>query len=120
MPDSVPAQLGRRAAMEVCGKPVAHGVYASERLSLGEVGKIAQDSHGRQPDSRNVTVRDDTGGRMETWAMEKAKRARKAETPKQPSLSLRLRAPYLYPDQSGPRARRRIAMHHSHAMSIEN
>src|SRR5215831_21137999 len=33
--------------------------------------------------------------------MEKAKRARKAETPKQPSLCLRLRAPYLYPDHSG-------------------
>jgi len=30
--------------------------------------------------------------------MEKAKRARRAETPKQPSLCLRLRAPYLYPD----------------------
>jgi len=30
--------------------------------------------------------------------MEKAKRARKAETPKQPSPCLRLRAPYLYPD----------------------
>ena len=32
--------------------------------------------------------------------MEKAKRARKAETLKQPSLSLRLRAPYLYPDRA--------------------
>jgi hypothetical protein len=32
--------------------------------------------------------------------MEKAKRARKAETPKQPSLRLRLRAPYLYPDRA--------------------
>jgi len=31
--------------------------------------------------------------------MEKAKRARKAETPKQPSLGLKLRAPYLYPDR---------------------
>jgi hypothetical protein len=30
--------------------------------------------------------------------MEKAKRARKAETPRQPSLCLRLRATYLYPD----------------------
>jgi hypothetical protein len=30
--------------------------------------------------------------------MEKAKRARKAETLKQTSLRLRLRAPYLYPD----------------------
>jgi hypothetical protein len=32
--------------------------------------------------------------------MDKAKRARKAETPKQPSLGLRMRAPYLYPDQT--------------------
>src|SRR5215471_5654652 len=32
--------------------------------------------------------------------MEKAKRARKAETPKRPSLSLRSRAPYLYPDRA--------------------
>jgi hypothetical protein len=31
--------------------------------------------------------------------MEEAKRARKAETPKQPSLRLRLRAPYLYPNR---------------------
>jgi hypothetical protein len=42
MPDSVPAQLGRRAAIELRGKPVTHGVHASERLSLGELGKIAQ------------------------------------------------------------------------------
>jgi len=39
-----------------------------------------------------------TRGRTETWTMEKATRARKAETPKQPSLRLRLRAPYLDPD----------------------
>ena len=31
--------------------------------------------------------------------MDKAKRAQTAETPKQPSLGLKLRAPYLYPDQ---------------------
>jgi hypothetical protein len=31
--------------------------------------------------------------------MDKAKRARTAETPKQPSPGLQLRAPYLYPDQ---------------------
>ena len=37
------------------------------------------------------------GGLAETWAMARAKRARKAETPKQPSLSLMLRAPYFYP-----------------------
>jgi hypothetical protein len=32
--------------------------------------------------------------------MDKAKRARTAETPKLPSLGLKLRAPYLYPDLS--------------------
>ena len=32
--------------------------------------------------------------------MDKAKRARTAETPKQPSLGLKLRAPCLYPDQT--------------------
>jgi len=31
--------------------------------------------------------------------MDKAKRARTVETPKQPSLGLKLRAPCLYPDQ---------------------
>jgi hypothetical protein len=31
--------------------------------------------------------------------MDKAKRARTAETPKQPSLGLMLRAPCLYPDR---------------------
>jgi len=35
--------------------------------------------------------------------MEEAKRARKAETPKQPSLYLTLRAPYLYPDHHASR-----------------
>jgi len=39
MPDSVPAKLGRHATIELRGKPAAHGVYASERLSLGEAGK---------------------------------------------------------------------------------
>jgi hypothetical protein len=34
--------------------------------------------------------------------MDKAKRARTAETPKQPSLGLKLRAPYLYPDPLPP------------------
>jgi len=33
---------------------------------------------------------------QETWTMEKAKRARKAETPKRPSLHLRPSAPALY------------------------
>ena len=32
--------------------------------------------------------------------MDKVKRAQTAETPKQPSLGLKLRAPYLYPDRA--------------------
>ena len=60
MPDSVPALLERHTAVEPCGKP-RRGVYASERLSHGEIGKIARDTHGRQPDSRDATVRDDPG-----------------------------------------------------------
>ncbi|MCK5513175.1 MAG: hypothetical protein KAJ00_01645, partial [Deltaproteobacteria bacterium] len=38
------------------------------------------------------------GGLAETWAMEKAKRTRKAETPKQPNFHLRSGAPHFYPD----------------------
>jgi hypothetical protein len=41
MPDSVPVKSERHAATELRGKPVSHGVHASECLSLGEVGKIA-------------------------------------------------------------------------------
>ena len=50
----------------------------------------------RQPDSGNPTVRGERG-LAETWAMVWAKRARNAETLKQPSLGLMLRAPYFYP-----------------------
>ena len=42
MPDSVPTKSGRHAAIELRGKPVAHGVYASERLSHDEAGKIVR------------------------------------------------------------------------------
>jgi len=36
---------------------------------------------------------------METWIMVRAKRARTAERPTQPSLDLRSRAPWFYPDR---------------------
>ena len=42
MPDSAPAKSGRHAAIELRGKPVAHGVYASERLNHDEAGKIVR------------------------------------------------------------------------------
>jgi hypothetical protein len=42
MSDTVPAKLGRPAAIELRGKPAARGVHASERLSLGEPGKTGR------------------------------------------------------------------------------
>ena len=42
MPGAVSAKQGRHPAIELRGKPVACGVYASERLSHGVPGKIAQ------------------------------------------------------------------------------
>jgi len=44
------------------GKPTDQGVYVSQRLSFGSVGKVHGDSFGRQPDSGNPTVRDENGG----------------------------------------------------------
>ena len=63
MPDAVPAQSGRHAAIELRGKPVAHGVYASERLSHGEAGKIAQGQSWSPNRTRETRPsRDETGG----------------------------------------------------------
>jgi len=51
---------------------------------------------GRQPDSGKPTVRDERGA-CGNVGYGRAKRVRTAETPTQPSPSLRLRAPYFYP-----------------------
>jgi hypothetical protein len=58
------------------------------------------------PDSGNPTV-GITGGLVETWAMVEAIRAHKAETPKQTSFNLRLRALHFYPDLGEPQ----LALH---------
>jgi hypothetical protein len=62
MLDTVPATSDRHTAIEMSSKLVSSGAYASERLNLSGTGKIAQGESGRQPDSRDATVRDDTGG----------------------------------------------------------
>jgi len=51
------------------------------------------------------------GGLAETWAMVGAKRARKAETPKQPSLCLMLRAPYFYPTNQAELRKQTVPCH---------
>ena len=71
---------------------------AGQRLSFAHAGKAIEEASQGQNRTREIRPSGIAGGLTETWAMEKAKRARKAETPKQPSLCLMLRAPYFYPD----------------------
>ena len=110
------------------GKPGMAGAHTNQRLSLSKPWEgLRRTCRGFEPDSGNLTVRDYRGasrnvrhGEIVTPSRNRksgngnpftysgarsnsiptAKRARKAETPKQPSLYLMLRAPYLYPDQS--------------------
>ena len=108
------------------GKPGMAGAHTNQRLSLSKPWEgLRRTCRGFEPDSGNLTVRDYRGasrnvrhGEIVTPSRNRksgngnpftysgarsnsiptAKRARKAETPKQPSLYLMLRAPYLYPD----------------------
>jgi hypothetical protein len=70
--------------------------WASRNVRHGE---IVIPSRNRKSGNGNPF----TYSRARSTSIPTAKRARKAETPKQPSLCLRLRAPYLYPDQRRPR-----------------
>ncbi len=74
-------------------------VYASPRLKLRSRRKGLWRKGQGQNRTREIRPSGIVGGLAETWTMERAKRARKAETPKQPSLHLRPRAPRFYPDQ---------------------
>src|SRR6516165_4202078 len=124
------------------------GAHTNQRLSLSKPWEgLRRTCRGFEPDSGNLTVRDYRGasrnvrhGEIVTPSRNRksgngnpftysgarsnsiptAKRARKAETPKQPSLCLRLRAPYLYPDQTGPGQRRSVAMQQANAGWVEN
>jgi hypothetical protein len=78
-------------------QPGGQGVYTSERLSLGQLGKVLRGKAAAANRTREIRPSGMRGGLTETWAMAEAKRARTAETPKLPSFYLRLRALYLYP-----------------------
>ena len=88
-------QYGRAEGITGCSRDVCRRVLKARDTSEGPPGKAAAANWTRE--SRLSGMR---GGLAGTWAMEKTKRARKAETPKQPSLVLRLRAPYFYPTSS--------------------
>src|SRR6516165_1776620 len=68
-------------------------------LSSATSRKVLSDRPALKPDWGKPTVRnfrgEDGNGSYRAILLPE----RKAETPKRPSLSLRLRAPYLYPDQ---------------------
>ena len=70
----------------------------SQHLSLLIYGKATGGTSQGQNHIREIRPCGIAGRLAETWIMEEAKRARKAETPKQQSRHLKSRAPYFYPD----------------------
>ncbi len=72
----------------------------SQHLSLLAYGRaVGGKARVCRTVSREIRPCGIVGGPGETWVMGEAKRARKAETPKQPSLRLRSGALQLYPDR---------------------
>ena len=74
----------------------------SQHLSLLILWKGSGRTSQGQNHIREIRPCGIAGRLAETWIMEEAKRARKAETPKQPSRHLRSSAPYFYPDPIDP------------------
>lgn len=85
-------------SVEPYSKPHESGVDVSERLSLWHVGKAVRGQAMTANRTRENRLSGMIGGLAETWAMVKAIRAHNAETPKQTSLHLRLRASHFYLD----------------------
>jgi hypothetical protein len=89
-------------SVELDSKPRESGVNVNERLSLWHVGKAVRGQAMTANRTRETRLSGMIGGLAETWAMVKAIRAHQAETPKQTSLHLRLRALHFYPDHPLP------------------
>jgi hypothetical protein len=85
-------------SVESYSKPRESGVNVSERLSLWHVEKAVRGQAMTANRTRENRLSGMIGGLAETWARVKAIRAHNAETPKQTSLHLRLRALHFYPD----------------------
>jgi hypothetical protein len=90
-------------SVESYSKPRESGVNVSERLSLWHVGKAVRGQAMTANRTRENRLSGMIGGLAETWARVKAIRAHNAETPKQTSLHLRLRALHFYPDRFASR-----------------
>ena len=88
-------------SVELDSKPRESGVNMGERLTLRYVGKAVRGQAMTANRTRENRLSGMIGGLAETWARVKAIRAHNAETPKQTSLHLRLRALHFYPDPAG-------------------
>ena len=86
-------------SVEPCGKLRVLGVDVDEHLSLRYVRKTARGKAMTANRIRENRPSGMIGGLAETRARVKAIRAHNAETPKQTSLHLRLRALHFYPDR---------------------
>ena len=86
-------------SVELDSKPRESGVNMGERLTLRYVGKAVRGQAMTANRTRENRLSGMIGGLAETWARVKAIRAHNAETPKQTSLHLRLRALHFYPDR---------------------
>jgi hypothetical protein len=78
--------------VNACVKPIGRvGLKGRTNVRRSYLYYLFLKPYRGKPDVRNFRERV-----QETWTMEKAKRARKAETPKRPSPHLRSSAPALY------------------------
>jgi hypothetical protein len=70
MPDTVLGKWVTNTAIELCSKPVSHGVYAGERLSLCGTGKAVEGQSWSPTGLASATVRDDKGAvrKRELWS----------------------------------------------------
>jgi hypothetical protein len=91
-------------SVELDSKPRESGVNRGERLTLRYVGKAVRGQAMTANRTRENRLSGMIGGLAETWARVKAIRAHNAETPKQTSLHLRLRALHFYPDGAADKA----------------
>ena len=100
-----PIKLVTAVMCRAMDKPGSQGVYTSRCLSFGDSWEDPSGKcQGRQPDSGNPTVRDETGGlrKRDAWSDGHLPRSWKRRIQWKP-VGLHMRAPQLYPNCGGGR-----------------
>jgi hypothetical protein len=96
--DTVPDEVGeRRARIELDSKPIRHGVYASERLSFGSIGKAAMKVMvaNRTREIRPSGMKRGACGNVSMMGAGLRPTGKPMDKPPYPA---RLRAPHFYPN----------------------